>query len=93
MANCTQSTVKALGVLGSSVRGISLLSWQKLFHALLLPILTYGCGVWFTDHNQKSLIQILSVAQNEACRKMVGVFHTTPCSLTELLVSVPPIHF
>jgi hypothetical protein len=33
------------------------------------------------------------VAQNEACQKMAGVFCTTPCSLTELLVSVPPIHF
>jgi Reverse transcriptase (RNA-dependent DNA polymerase) len=93
MANRTRSTVKALGVLGSSVRGISLMSWRKLFHALLLPILTYGCTVWFTDVNQKSLTQILMVAQNEACRKMAGVFRTTPCNLTELLVSVPPIRF
>jgi Reverse transcriptase (RNA-dependent DNA polymerase)/Endonuclease-reverse transcriptase len=93
MANRTRSTVKALGVLGSSVRGISLMSWCKLFHALLLPILTYGCMVWFTDINQKSLTQILTVAQNEACRKMAGVFRTTPCNLTELLVSIPPIRF
>jgi hypothetical protein len=62
MANHMRSTVKALGVLGFSVRGISLMSWQKLFHALLLPILTYGCTVWFTDTNQKSLTQILTVA-------------------------------
>jgi hypothetical protein len=69
------------------------MSWRRLFHALILPILTYGCTVWFTDSNQKSLTQILTVAQNEACRKMAGVFRTTPCSLTELLVSVPPIRF
>jgi hypothetical protein len=69
------------------------MSWRKLFHALLLPVLTYGCTVWFTDVNQKSLTQILMVAQNEACRKMAGVFWTTPCNLTELLVSVPPICF
>jgi Reverse transcriptase (RNA-dependent DNA polymerase) len=93
MANRTRSTVKALGILGSSVRGISLMSWRKLFHAILMPVLTYGCTVWFTDTNQKSLLQILTVAQNEACRKMAGVFRTTPCSLTELLVSVPPIRF
>jgi hypothetical protein len=93
MANRTRSTVKALGVLGSSVRGISLMSWRKLFHALLMPVLTYGCTVWFTDTNQKSLLQILTVAQNEACWKMAGVFRTTPCSLTELLISVPPSAF
>jgi Reverse transcriptase (RNA-dependent DNA polymerase) len=92
MANRTWSTVKALGVLGSSIRGISLMSWRKLFHALLL-VLTYGCTVWFTDINQKSLTQILTVAQNEACRKMAGVFRTTPGNLTELLVSIPPIRF
>jgi hypothetical protein len=33
------------------------------------------------------------VAQDEACRKMAGVFRTTPCSLTELLVCIPPIHY
>jgi Reverse transcriptase (RNA-dependent DNA polymerase) len=93
MANCVRSTVKALGVLGSSVQGISLLSWHRLFHSLLLPTLTYGCGVWFTDIGQKSLIQILTIAQNEACRKLAGVFHTTPCSLTELLVGIPPIRY
>jgi hypothetical protein len=93
MANRTRSTVKALSVLGSSVRGISLMSWRKLFHALLLPVLTYGSSVWFTDVNQKSLTQILTVAQNEACRKMAGVFRTTPGNLTELLVSIPPIRF
>jgi Reverse transcriptase (RNA-dependent DNA polymerase) len=93
MANRVCSTVKALGVLGSLVRGISLLSWQCLFHSLLLPILTYGCGAWFTDVGQKSLIQILSVAQNKACRKLAGIFHTTPCSLTELLAGIPLIRF
>jgi hypothetical protein len=56
MANRARSTVKALSVLGSSIRGISLMSWWKLFHALILPVLTYGCMVWFTDSQQKSLI-------------------------------------
>jgi Reverse transcriptase (RNA-dependent DNA polymerase) len=93
MAKRVHNTVKALGVLGSSIRGINLLSWRRLFHSLLLPTLTYGCGVWFTDTGQKSLIQILTVAQNEACRKLAGMFRTTPCSLTKLLVGVPPIHF
>jgi hypothetical protein len=45
MANWARSMVKALGVLGSSVRGISFLSWRRLFHSLILPILTYRCGV------------------------------------------------
>jgi Reverse transcriptase (RNA-dependent DNA polymerase) len=93
VANQTRSVVKALVILGSSARGISLLSWRRLLHSLLLPILTYGCDVWFTDTGQKSLLQILSVAQNEACCKLAGIFRTTPCSLTELLVSIPPIRF
>lgn len=45
MANQVRSTVKALGVLGNSVRGLPFRSWCKLFHSIILPILTYGSSV------------------------------------------------
>jgi hypothetical protein len=78
MATQVRSTVKALGVLGNSVCGFSLVWWQKVFQAILVPVLTYGAQVWFTDRRQSELLKILDVAQNEACCKAAGVFHTTP---------------
>ena len=34
---------------------------------------------------------MLQVAQNEACRKLAGTFHTTPVDMLHSLLSIPPI--
>ena len=82
-----------LGVLGNSMRGLSCMAWRHIFSSIILPILTYGSNVWFTDVNQKSYLQVLQVAQNEACRKLTGVFRTTPTHLVQKLLAIPPIRF
>jgi hypothetical protein len=91
LATRARSTVRGLGVLGNSVRGFSLLRWRRIFLAVIIPILTYGTQVWFTDHRQKDLIAVLQVAQNEACRKLGGFFRTTPINLLHNLLAIPPI--
>jgi hypothetical protein len=64
-----------------------------LFHVIIIPVLTYGCQVWFTDHCQASLIATLQVAQNEACRKLGGFFCTTPTNIMHNLLAIPPIRY
>jgi hypothetical protein len=81
----------ALGVLGNSVHGLDFANWRKVFHAIVLPILTYGSPVWFTDIKQKGLVSILQVAQNEACHKISGCFRTTPTDPLHYLLGIPPI--
>jgi Reverse transcriptase (RNA-dependent DNA polymerase) len=93
MAIWVQSTVKALGILGNSAWGFSLVQWQKLFQALLVPVLTYSAQVWFTDWHQSGLIKILQTAQNKACQKLVGVFKTTPVNFIHTLLCIPPIEY
>ena len=93
MSTHTQSLVKGLGILGNSIRGFHLLNWQKIFISVILPILTYGCQVWFYDISQITLIQTLQVTQNEACQKLASIFHTTPVTMTHSLLSIPPICF
>src|SRR6267142_5138533 len=65
--------------------------WRRVFHAILVPVLTYASQVWFTDICQTSLLTVLQTAQNDACRKLAGIFRTTPVLLTQLLISIPPI--
>src|SRR6267142_2461460 len=77
-----QSLVHALGILRNSIWGLKLVPWRKVFHAVLIPVLTYASQVWFTDIRQTSLLTILQTAQNDACRKLSGVFRTTPVVLT-----------
>ena len=85
--------MKGLGVLGNSIRGFHLISWRKIFISVILPVLTYGSQVWFRDVSQITLTNMLQVAQNEACRKLAGVFHTTPIDMMHSLLSIPPIRF
>jgi hypothetical protein len=58
-----------------------------------VPILTYGAQVWFTDRHQSGLLKILQTAQNEACRKLAGIFKTTPVNFIHTLLCIPPIEY
>ena len=86
-----RSTVHALGVLGNSIRGLSFASWRKVFHAIVIPVLLYGASLWYTGRQQKSLTDPLQVAQNDAIRKMSGVFKTTPTAPLHCLLNILPI--
>jgi hypothetical protein len=93
MSTRAHSLVKGLGVLGNSIRGFRLIEWCTLFISVILPILTYGCQVWFQDSSQVTLINTLQTAQNEACWKLARTFHTMPTTMLHSLLSIPPIHF
>ena len=93
MSTRARSIVKGLGVLGNSIRGFHLMSWRRIFISVILPVLTYGSQVWFRDVSQISLTNTLQVAQNEACHKLAGTFHTTPTDMMHSLLSIPPIRY
>ena len=93
LATRTWSSLRALCVLGNSVHGLSCVSWQRIITSILLPILTYGAETWFTDLCQASYVDTFQVALNEACRKVGGIFRTTPSYLIHKLVTIPPIQY
>ena len=93
MSTRAHSIIKGLGVLGNSIQGFHLINWRKIFISIILPVLTYGCQVWFRDVSQVTLIKTLQIAQNEACCKLAGTFHTTPVNMLHSLLSIPPIRF
>jgi hypothetical protein len=79
--------------LGNSMCSFLLAQWQKVFLAILVPVLTYGIQVWFTDKRQSGLLKILDVTQNKACCKAAGVFCTTPTQFVTTLLRIPPITY
>ena len=89
MTNRARSTVKALQVLGNSIRGLNWTQWRTVFNAVILPILTYAAPVWYTG--QAGLTRSLRTAQNEAIRHMAGAFRTTPVDPLLQLMGVMPI--
>ena len=51
------STIRALQVLGNSIRGLDLANWRRVFHAIVLPALTYGAPLWATQPRNASLLK------------------------------------
>ena len=93
LATRTRSTILTLGVLGNSIRGISYANWRRVFHSIIIPTLTYGAALWYTGTAQKGLTGPLQVAQNEAIRKMCGVFRTTPTDPLHHVANILPITY
>ena len=93
LATRTRSTVLTLGVLGNSIRGISYGDWRRVFHSIIIPTLTYGAALWFSGSGQKGLVGPLQVAQNDAIRKMCGVFRTTPTAPLHHVANILPITY
>jgi hypothetical protein len=65
MANHARSMVCTIGVLGNSVHGMNTANWRKLFHALILPILTYSFPLYASQQHVVGITKTLQVAQND----------------------------
>jgi len=91
MANWARSTIRALSILGNSVQGLDYANWRRIFHSLVLPVLTYGFPLYSTQPHIKGLLDILQVAQNDAVHKMSSAFKSTPIIPLHYLMAIPPI--
>jgi hypothetical protein len=87
--NRIRATLKALQLLGNSVRGLDQASWRLAYNAICLPVLTYGCQLWFTG-KQVTLVRKLQTVQNEAIRIISGTFCTAPRDPLHQLLTILP---
>jgi hypothetical protein len=69
MCNRTRASLKALQILCNSIQGIDFARWRLAYNAVCLPVLTYGCQLWYSGR-QVTLTQKLQRVQNEAVRIM-----------------------
>ena len=91
MCNRARASLKALQLLGNSIRGLSAANWRLVFNAVCLPVLTYGCQLWFTGQ-QKTLIKKLQVVQNEGVKIIAGAFRTAPRDALHEHLRIFPMH-
>ena len=88
--NRARASIKALQLLGNSVRGLDFAQWRLVYNAICLPVLTYGCQLWYTG-KQKKLANKLQVVQNEGVRLIAGAFRTTPREPLQQLFNILPM--
>ena len=65
MCNQARASIKALQVLGNSIRGLSMANWRLVLNVVCLPVLSWGSQLWFLMGAAVGLIKMLQRVQNE----------------------------
>jgi hypothetical protein len=78
MCNRAHASIKALQVLGNTIRGLSMANWRLVLNAVCLPVLTYGSQLWFLTGVAKGLTNMVQRVQNDMVRQVTGAFRTAP---------------
>ncbi|KAF8625061.1 hypothetical protein AX14_011674, partial [Amanita brunnescens Koide BX004] len=89
------STIRALRMLGSSIRGLGTLQKRHAYQACALPVLTYGLPLWFAEDGAgvKSRLVKINKVHSHACKWITGCFRTTPIGAREAIAGLPPLPF
>jgi hypothetical protein len=74
MCNQARASIKALQVLGNSIRGLSMANWRLVLNAVCLPVLAYGSQIWFLSGASKTLVNMLQRVQNDMVKQVTGAF-------------------
>ena len=77
VCNRARAFLKALQLLGNSVKGLDEASWRLAYNAICLPVLTYRCQLWYNG-KQAMLVKKLQTVQNDVVKIISGTFRTTP---------------
>ena len=87
------STIRALRMLGSSIRGLGTLQKRHAYQACALPVLTYGLPLWFAEDGAgvKSRLVKINKVHSHACKWITGCFRTTPIGAREVIAGLPPL--
>jgi hypothetical protein len=93
MANRARASLKAMTVLGNSIRGLSMANWRLVFNAVCLPVMTYGSLLWFKKANTKKLVNYLQRVQNEGVKVITGAFRTAPREALLQITRMIPMRF
>jgi hypothetical protein len=94
MCNRARASIKALQVLGNSICGLSMANWRLVLNAVCLPVMTWGCQLWFCQGGTKGLVKNLQQVQNEMVKVITGSFHTAPReTLLQIMHMLPMRHF
>ena len=90
MCNRAKASANALRLLGNTIRGLSMANWHLVLNAVCLPVLGYGCQLWYVQGRSKGLIKQTQKVQNQMVRMVAGAFRTAPCEpLTHITRMLP----
>jgi len=85
--------VKALGMLGNSNRGVSVMHKHLLYHTCMVPVAMYGLQLWYLQGARlKGITKQLSAVQCLVALWITGCFRTSPTRGMEALAGLLLMH-
>jgi ribonuclease HI len=93
MAARATATIRAMGILGNTVRGMSHTQLRQLTLSTIIPVLIYGSQLWWGGKHSKSNTARLQTALNHALRLITRAFKTSPISALQHIAHIPPIAY
>jgi hypothetical protein len=86
-------TVRAMGMLGNSVQGLTPQNKWLLYHLCVMSITTYKCKLWMNSFSQvKGHLELLQKMQQWAAIWIMGTFCTSLNGGIKALAGLIPIH-
>jgi len=86
-------TVRALGMLGNSSRGVSVVHKYLLYRTCVVPMAMYGLRLWYLQGSHlKGVIKQLLAVQHLVALWITGCFKTSPVGGMEALEGLLPMH-
>ena len=75
--------------LANTERGLSFQAMRQLYIACIVSVADYGVPVWWKQ--QQFLLEKFIKLQNQALRKILGAFKTSPVSAMEIEAGISPV--
>ena len=91
MAARASATIRAMGILGNTVQGMSHVQLRQLTISTIIPVLTYGCQLWWGGRYSSSNSGRLQKTLNGALRLVCRAFRTTSIPALQYISHIPPI--
>lgn len=87
------TTIRALGMLGNSSRGVSVVHKHLLYRACVVSVATYGLQLWYLQGSHHvGLAKHFSMVQCIAALWIMGCFCTSLTGGAEALAGLLPMH-
>jgi hypothetical protein len=93
MCNRARASIKALQVLGNTIRGLSMANRRLVLNAVCLPVLAYGSQLWYLTGAAKGLLKMVQRVQNDMVHQVTGAFRTAPREPLLHLTRMLPMKF
>ncbi|KAF8669597.1 hypothetical protein AX14_005999 [Amanita brunnescens Koide BX004] len=92
-ANKGFSSIRACGMLGNSIHGISPKQHSLAYQACVLPVLQYGSALWYAPGGIGVIkhVKCLERVHSHTMGWITGVFHTTPLGARGIIAGIPPL--